>query len=83
MVLGESSEGGGHLAALGRAVPRQMVGIIVAQAEEALQAGAAVVWPCPIIAVGQQQHQARLLAPPLLSCTHTASLNLPIQWRQS
>ena len=69
MVFGESREGGSHLAALGRAVPRQVVCIVVAQAEEALQAGTAVVWPCPVIAMGQQQHQTGLLAPPLLPCT--------------
>lgn len=58
MVLGEGSEGGSHLAALGWAVAWQVVCIVIAQAQEALQPGTAVVRPRPIIAMGQQQDQA-------------------------
>lgn len=74
MVFGKSSEGGSHLAALGRAVARQVVRIIIAQAQKALQARTAVIRPCPIIPVGQQQHQAGLLTPSLLSCMRQAAL---------
>lgn len=57
MVFGEGGEGGAHLAALGRAVARQVVGVIIAQGQEALQAGTAVVRPSTVVAVRQQQHQ--------------------------
>jgi hypothetical protein len=46
--------------------PGQVVGVIIAELQEALHAGAAVVWALAIIAVGQQQHQAGVLPPLLL-----------------
>ena len=67
MVFGQGSEGGTHLPALCRAVTWQVVSIIITQGQEALQAGTAVIRARTIIAVWQQQHQACLLTPPLLS----------------
>ena len=57
VVLGQGGEGGAHLPALRRAVARQVVGVIIAQGQEALQAGTAVVRPSTVVAMRQQQHQ--------------------------
>ena len=60
-------------APLGRGVAGQVVRVVVAQLEEALDAGAAVVRALPLQAVRQHQHQPALLAPALLSCRQPQS----------
>ena len=52
MFFGQGSEGGSHLAALCWAVPWQVVCIIVAQAQEALQPGTAVIRASTVVAMG-------------------------------
>ena len=61
-------EGGLYLAALRGAGAGQVVRVIVAQRQEALQARAGVVRPLTVIAVRQRDHQTGLLAPSLLAC---------------
>ena len=56
VVFGKGSEGGAHLPALRGAVAGQVVSIIIAEGQETLQAGTAVVGPGTIIAMRQQQH---------------------------
>ena len=64
-------EGGVDLAALRGAGARQVVRVVVAEREEALQARAGVVGALPVVPVRQRDYQPRLLAPPLLACKTT------------
>ena len=67
----DAREGGRDLAALRRGAARKVVGVVVAELQEALQARAGVVRALPLKPVRQHQHQPRALAPPLLACRHS------------
>lgn len=64
-----SLERGGDLAALSRGAAGKVVGVVVAQLQEALHARRGVVGALPLVPVRQLQHQPRALAPPLLAYT--------------
>lgn len=63
-------KGGGNLTSLSGRAARQVIGIVIAQLQEALHARGGVVRALPLEAMRQLQHQPRALAPPLLACSH-------------
>ena len=63
---------------LGGAIAGQVVRVVIAQLQEALYPGAAVIRTLAFQAVRQHQHQARLLLPPLLSCNDHFELQAPV-----